>query len=137
MTCAFVLVRWWPWAAGGAVVLIGAAFAVWWALSTASEERRGGTLDLTGVRGIGMAGDPDDWFATPFGSPPIVELETGRVVDPGEPPRIELRRCRPDRGVHYHGDGDRCECGQTSNVYSAPGLGFHPFAGRRGGDEAA
>lgn len=128
-------VGWWPWAAGVTVGVLLGVYSVWWAMKASAVAARGGTLDLTGVRGIGMSGDPDDWFATPFGSPPIVELGTGRVVDPGEPARFELRRCRPDRGVHYHGDGDRCECGQTSNVYSAPGLGFHPFAGR-GGDAA-
>lgn len=41
--------------------------------------------------------------------------------------RSALRRCNPRRGVHFHGPGDRCECGERPNSSSV-----RPFAG--GGD---
>jgi hypothetical protein len=78
--------------------------------------RRGGLLEL------------DTWEARN-----ALELRQ-RSLDPVES-RSSLQRCNPERGVHFHGAGDRCECGRTANVVGLAdrleGPRFHPFAGRR------
>lgn len=71
-----------------------------------SRERRGGMLEL------------DTW-------------EARNALNGGGPSDSR----NPGQRVHYHGAGDRCQCGETSNVYSLPGYAHHPFAAR--GDDAA
>lgn len=79
---------------------------------------RGGLLELDSweARNALALRDPEVW------------------LEPPPPPVSALRRCNPGQRVHYHGAGDRCECGQTSNEYSRGGYALHPFADR--GDAA-
>lgn len=146
MTCvvAFVawLSSWWPLAAAVGVVVAGVLVAVWAVSSCSEERRRGGLLELDTPAGRAAIADPrDDWFEPPVGVS-TWEVGTGYELPPPRPVRVTsqpsaLQRCNPAQRVHFHGDGDRCECGETANVYSPPGLGFHPFASRHGGDDAA
>jgi hypothetical protein len=100
-----------------AVVLVVVALVVVVVGRESEEHRRGGLLEL------------DTWEARN-----ALKLAGVAPVSPVAGKVSSLQRCRPERRLHYHGEGDRCECGQTSNVYAAPGLQVHPFAPR--GDAA-
>jgi hypothetical protein len=83
----------------GGLLVVGVVVVV----GRQSEERRGGLLEL------------DTWEARN-----ALALQRERYwFDVSK-----LRRCNPDRNLHYHGPGDWCECGKVPNVRT-----IRPFAG--------
>lgn len=46
-------------------------------------------------------------------------MRAGQIVSHLEGPSRN-GRCRPEEGVHYHGEGDRCDCGEEPTNVHAP-----------------
>lgn len=106
-----------------------------------SRQRRGGMLELDTREARAALADPDDWFdvADEVALIPDGVFKAADRIFVDSPPRLtpparlpythsydpdrrqwfittELQRCNPARKIHYHGGGDRCQCGELPNV---------------------
>jgi hypothetical protein len=98
----------WTVAAAAGFAVIGLFVLLAWFVGRESEERRGGMLELDTweARNAIAQGYDRDWFDA-----------------------SRLRRCNPERNLHYHGPGDWCECGKVPNIRT-----IRPFAGGGGAE---
>lgn len=115
----------------GVVAGLGTVAAVFglmaWLVGRQSEERRGGTLELdTPAARRALVAGVETPRTRDEAAKAAASARRALAAFRGADDRSALRRCNPERRVHYHGSGDTCECGAQPNTRGALLIrGFH------------
>lgn len=97
----------------GEIAFAAAAYAI-------PEECR--DYDIRNGEGVPFPWPWDAEWWKPSPDDRVRELAKAGALIAAEIDRLNAKpsRCNPAAGTHYHGEGDRCECGDEPNVATTP-----------------